>query len=128
MPDKKQACSIKVAVEPKYLPEHSDPEQNHFVFAYYINIHNAGQIAAQLISRHWLIVDANDNVQEVRGLGVVGCQPLLEPGAHFEYSSSCVLTTPVGVMRGSYQMVTMDGSQFEATIAEFTLAMPHVLH
>ncbi len=119
---------ISVAVETHYLADQSDPDEGRYVFAYNIDILNTGTIPAQLISRHWVITDAESHVQEVRGLGVVGHQPLLKPGEHFEYTSGCVLTTPVGTMRGSYQMVAEDGTQFEASIAEFTLAMPRVLH
>jgi ApaG protein len=119
---------ISVTVETQYLPDQSDPQDGRYVFAYSISILNTGNIAAQLISRHWIINDAESHVQEVRGLGVVGHQPLLKPGESFEYTSGCVLTTAVGSMHGSYQMVAEDGTQFEAPIAEFTLAMPRVLH
>ena len=119
---------ISVTAETQYLADQSDPQDGRYVFAYNITILNTGNIAAQLISRHWLISDAESHVQEVRGLGVVGHQPLLQPGESFEYTSGCVLATPVGTMRGSYQMVAEDGIQFEAPIAEFTLAMPRVLH
>jgi ApaG protein len=98
------------------------------VFAYTINIKNTGNIAAQLVSRHWIITDANDLVQEVRGLGVVGEQPLLKPGESFEYTSGAAIATPVGIMRGSYQMMAEDGTQFDAPIPEFTLSVPRVLH
>ncbi len=119
---------IAVTAETQYLADQSDPQDGRYVFAYNIVIQNTGTIAAQLISRHWIIRDAESHVQEVRGLGVVGHQPLLKPGERFEYSSGCVLTTPVGTMRGSYQMVAEDGTQFEAPIAEFVLTMPRVLH
>jgi ApaG protein len=119
---------IGVAAETHYLADQSDPQEGRYVFAYSITLLNTGTVAAQLISRHWIIRDAEDHVQEVRGLGVVGHQPLLKPGERFEYTSGCVLTTPVGTMRGSYQMAAEDGTQFEAPIAEFTLAMPRVLH
>ncbi|HET7775727.1 MAG TPA: Co2+/Mg2+ efflux protein ApaG [Azospira sp.] len=119
---------IAVTTEPQYLPEQSDPDAERYVFAYTITIRNTGTIAAQLISRHWLITDANEEVQEVRGLGVVGHQPLLQPGESFEYTSGASLNTPVGTMRGSYQMVAEDGTPFEAEIPEFTLALPRVLH
>ncbi len=98
------------------------------MFSYTITIRNTGTVAAQLISRHWIIADAESHVQEVRGLGVVGHQPFLKPGESFEYTSGCALATPVGTMRGSYQMTAEDGTQFDAPIAEFTLAMPRVLH
>ncbi len=119
---------IRVDVTTQYLPEQSEPGEDHFAFAYSIAISNIGTVAAQLISRHWIITDANNQVQEVRGLGVVGHQPLLQPGQSFEYTSGCVLATPVGSMRGSYQMTAEDGTQFEAPIDEFVLSMPRVLH
>lgn len=119
---------VGVTAEIHYLADQSDPQEGRYVFAYSITLLNTGTVAAQLISRHWIIRDAEDHVQEVRGLGVVGHQPLLRPGERFEYTSGCVLTTPVGTMRGSYQMVAEDGTQFEVPIAEFTLAMPRVLH
>jgi ApaG protein len=119
---------VRVDVVTQYLPDQSEPEQSRFTFAYTITIANTGTVAAQLISRHWVITDANNEVQEVRGLGVVGHQPLLQPNQSFEYTSGCVLTTPVGSMKGSYQMTAEDGTQFEAPIAEFVLSMPRVLH
>lgn len=119
---------ISVSVSTQYLPEQSDPAAGRHVFAYAIDIRNTGTVAAQLISRHWIITDAEGNVQEVRGLGVVGHQPLLQPGQNFEYTSGCALTTPVGTMRGSYQMTAEDGTRFETPIAEFVLSMPRVLH
>jgi len=119
---------VAVTTVPQYLPEQSEPEAERYVFAYTITIQNTGSIASQLISRHWLITDANEEVQEVRGLGVVGQQPLLQPGERFEYTSGASLKTPVGTMRGSYQMVAEDGTQFEVEIPEFALAMPRVLH
>lgn len=119
---------IAVETAPQFIPDQSDPENERYVFAYTITVRNIGSVPAQLISRHWIITDANDSVQEVRGLGVVGHQPLLKPGESFEYTSGCSLGTPVGTMRGSYQMVAEDGTQFEASIPEFTLAIPRVLH
>lgn len=119
---------IRVDVATQYVPEQSDPEDNRYTFAYTITIANTGTIAAQLISRHWIITDAENQVQEVRGLGVVGQQPLLQPAQSFEYTSGCVLATPVGSMRGSYQLTAEDGTQFEAPITEFVLSMPRVLH
>ncbi len=119
---------IAISTMPQYVAEQSEPAQGNYVFAYTITIDNIGSIAAQLISRHWIITDANGKVQEVRGLGVVGRQPLLQPGEKFVYTSGCQLETPVGTMRGSYQMTGVDGMQFEAEIPEFTLAVPHVLH
>lgn len=119
---------IAVSAAPQFIADQSDPENGHYVFAYTMTIRNVGNIAAQLVSRHWVITDADEAVQEVRGLGVVGRQPLLQPGESFEYTSGCALPTPVGTMRGSYQMVAEDGTHFEAPIAEFTLAIPRVLH
>lgn len=119
---------ISVTAETQYLADQSDPQDGRYVFAYNITILNTGNIAAQLISRHWLINDAESHVQEVRGLGVVGHQPLLKPGESFEYTSGCPLASPVGTMSGSYQMVAEDGTRFEAPIPEFMLAMPRTLH
>jgi ApaG protein len=119
---------IRVDVVTRYLPEQSDPESDRYVFSYAVTIHNVGSVAAQLISRHWLITDADGKVQEVRGLGVVGNQPLLQPGEKFEYASGSALETPVGTMKGSYQMVAEDGTQFDAAIPEFVLSMPRTLH
>ena len=119
---------ITVTADTQYLADQSDPQDGRYVFAYHITLRTTGTIAAQLISRHWIIQDAEAHLQEVRGLGVVGHQPLLKPDESFEYTSGCVLTTPVGTMRCSYQMEAEDGTQFEAPIAEFTLAMPRVLH
>ncbi|WP_018409899.1 Co2+/Mg2+ efflux protein ApaG [Methyloversatilis thermotolerans] len=119
---------VTVSVQAHYVEEQSDPEESRFVFAYTVTIVNSGSVPAQLISRHWVIRDANDTAQEVRGLGVIGQQPLLKAGEKFEYTSGCALNTPVGTMRGSYQMVAEDGTSFEAEIPEFTLAMPRVLH
>src|SRR5690606_28439647 len=117
-----------VTVETAFVKDQSDERQNRYVFSYTVTIRNTGSVAAQLISRHWVITDANDSVQEVRGLGVVGAQPLLKPGEQFEYTSGTVLTTPVGSMRGSYHMTAEDGTQFDAEIAPFVLSMPRVLH
>ena len=117
-----------VTVETEFVPEQSDEQQDRYVFSYTITVHNAGSVPAQLISRHWIITDANDEVQEVRGLGVVGMQPLLQPGEQFEYTSGTVLATPVGTMRGSYQVTAEDGTQFEAAVPEFMLIAKRVLH
>lgn len=119
---------ITVTTRALYIPEQSDEGADRFVFAYTIIIANTGQTPAQLISRHWLITDAHQKVQEVRGLGVVGEQPLLKPGEQFEYTSGTAIATPVGAMKGSYQMVADDGSQFEAEVPEFILSVPRVLH
>ena len=119
---------IAVHASPQSIADQSDPATERYVFAYTITIENVGTVPAQLISRHWVITDANSRVQDVRGLGVVGQQPLLKPGETFEYTSGCQLDTPVGTMRGSFQMTAEDGTQFEAEIAEFTLSIPRVLH
>lgn len=119
---------IKVDTSTAFLPEQSDEGSDRYVFAYTITISNTGTVPAQLISRHWIITDSANQVQEVRGLGVIGEQPLLRPGESFEYTSGTALATPVGTMRGSYQMVAEDGTKFEAPVAEFSLAMPRVLH
>lgn len=119
---------VAVSAVPKYIAEQSDPANDSYVFAYAITIENVGTVPAQLIARHWIITDAAGEVQEVRGLGVVGRQPLLQPGEKFEYTSGCQLETPVGTMRGSYQLTAVDGTQFDAEIREFTLAVPRVLH
>ena len=119
---------IIVSAYPQYVADQSDPEREHYLFAYTIRITNTGTVAAQLISRHWIITDGELRVEEVRGLGVVGEQPLIRPGETYEYSSGCQLETPVGTMRGNYQMVAEDGTSFEAEIPEFTLSIPRVLH
>lgn len=119
---------IRIEVVTRYLPEQSDPESDRYVFSYAITITNVGSVAAQLISRHWLITDVDGKVQEVRGLGVVGNQPLLQPGEKFEYASGSALETPVGTMKGTYQMVAEDGTHFDAPIPEFVLSMPRTLH
>lgn len=119
---------IEVSVNTLYLPEQSDEAADRYVFAYTVTIRNSGGATAQLVSRHWIIKDARDQVQEVRGLGVVGAQPTLRPGESFEYTSGTSIATPVGTMRGSYQMVAEDGTQFDAPVAEFVLSMPRTLH
>jgi ApaG protein len=117
-----------VSVETVFIPEQSDVAHNRYAFAYHVKISNSGNIAAQLISRHWIIVEANGEQQEVKGLGVVGAQPMLQPGEQFEYSSGTMINTPMGEMHGSYQMVAEDGTRFDAIIAPFALSMPRVLH
>ena len=119
---------IEVSAKAFYVEDQSDPDKNHFVFGYKIKVTNTGAIAARLVSRHWLITDSNHRVEEVRGLGVIGQQPTLKPGESFEYTSGCPLATPVGTMRGEYQMVAEDGTKFDAPIPEFTLSVPRVLH
>jgi ApaG protein len=127
MPDTKK---YRIDVQPvaQFIPDQSDPDDNRYLFAYTITITNTGEVPAQLVSRHWIITDAHEEIQEVRGLGVVGKQPLLKPGESFQYTSGSSLTTPVGTMKGTYQMVAEDGTHFDAEIPEFTLAMPRVLH
>ncbi|MCX7032930.1 MAG: Co2+/Mg2+ efflux protein ApaG [Arenimonas sp.] len=120
--------AIQVIVTTRFLEDQSIPEDDRFVFAYTIRIQNLGEVAAQLVSRHWLITDANGKVQEVRGDGVVGEQPWLQPGEQFEYTSGAVLETPLGTMRGSYQMVADDGTRFDAMIDPFMLSIPRTLH
>jgi ApaG protein len=127
MPDSDK-YRFEVKPVPHFIPDQSDPEGERYVFAYTITIRNIGSTPAQLISRHWVITDANNDVQEVRGLGVVGEQPLLKPGESFEYTSGCQLSTPVGTMKGTYQMVAEDGTRFDSEIPEFVLAIPRVLH
>lgn len=119
---------IKVEVKTAYVESQSEPDRNRYVFAYTITITNAGTVSAQLITRHWVITDANNRVQEVRGEGVVGEQPHLKPGMSFEYTSGTVLETPVGSMHGSYQLRADDGTEFDAAISPFTLATPRTLH
>ena len=119
---------IKVAVRTQFVPQQSDADAGRFVFAYTITISNAGRVPAKLLTRHWLITDANGKVQEVRGEGVVGEHPHLAPGEAFRYTSGAVLETPIGAMEGSYQMVADDGTRFDAPIAPFRLAVPGVLN
>jgi ApaG protein len=124
----KPRYQIQVNVLASYLAEQSDPESRRYVFAYTVTIHNAGVEAARLLNRHWLIANAEGKVQEVRGRGVVGEQPHLRPGESFRYTSGTMIETPVGTMRGSYEMVADDGTRFEAPIPPFSLAMPTSLH
>ena len=119
---------IGISATTQYIADQSDEAKDRFVFSYTITIRNSGTLPAQLISRHWIITDSHNQVQEVRGLGVIGAQPLLKPGEKFEYTSGTALATPVGTMSGSYQMVAEDGTQFDAPIPEFTLSVPRVLH
>lgn len=120
--------NIEVNIETQYIEEQSLPDQDHYVFAYTITIHNSGEVPAQLLRRHWIITDANNKVQEVKGEGVVGEQPHLQPGESYRYTSGTMLETPVGTMRGSYQMIADDGVEFDADIPQFTLSMPRTLH
>jgi ApaG protein len=124
----KKAYDIKVNVETRYIPEQSAPDESRYVFAYTITISNAGSIPAQLLTRHWIITDANGRIQEVRGEGVVGEHPHLRPGEAFRYTSGAMIETPVGSMHGSYQMRADDGTLFDAPIAPFSLSVPRLLH
>jgi ApaG protein len=121
-------CDIRIQVVTSYIDDQSEPDSDRYVFAYTITISNEGDVAAKLISRHWVITDANGKVQEVSGDGVVGEQPQLKPGEEFRYSSGAVLETPVGAMQGLYRMEAEDGVNFDAPIAPFTLAVPGLLH
>lgn len=122
------AYEMTVTVRTQYLEDQSNPDASQYLFAYAVTIKNTGSVTAQLISRRWTITDANDHVQEVRGLGVVGHQPLLAPGEQFEYTSGTSLATPQGTMRGEYFCVAEDGEQFESKIPEFVLSLPRTLH
>jgi len=119
---------ILVTVRSRYIPEKSSVSARQYAFAYTVNIANRGSIAAQLESRHWIITDADGDVQEVRGEGVVGAQPVLQPGEEFEYTSWCMIATPTGTMRGSYQMVDAEGDRFDAEIAPFKLTPDNLLN
>ena len=121
-------CDIRIQVVTSYIDDQSEPDSDRYVFAYTITITNEGDVAAKLISRHWVITDANGKVQEVSGDGVVGEQPHLRPGEEFRYSSGAVLETPVGAMQGLYRMQAENGVNFDAPIAAFTLAVPGLLH
>ena len=120
--------TIEIAVETSFVDEQSEPDEDRYVFAYTVTIRNVGTVAARLLTRHWIITDANGHVQEVRGEGVVGEQPHLQPGEGFRYTSAAMIETPVGSMHGSYQMVADDGFHFEAEIPAFSLSIPHTLH
>lgn len=119
---------IDVSAKSRFVRDQSSPEENCYVFAYTVTIKNTGAVAAQLKTRHWIITDAQGQVQEVRGDGVVGEQPRLEPGESFRYTSAAMLETPVGTMHGSYRMVADDGTEFDAPISPFSLAMPNIVH
>jgi|TARA_B110000967_G_C18840765_1_gene539239 ApaG protein len=120
--------NIQVNVQTRYIEDQSNPEKNYYIFAYTITIVNQGQQPAKLLTRHWVITDSNHKVQEVRGDGVIGEQPVLKPGEQFVYTSGTMLETSVGTMKGSYQMEADDGFQFDATVEEFVLSTPRVLH
>jgi len=117
-----------IDVDTRYLDEQSEPDQDRYVFAYTIHIRNTGSVPARLLGRHWFITDANGNVQEVTGEGVVGEQPWLRPGEDFSYTSGAVLETHLGTMHGSYEMLADDGTRFDAPIPRFTLSVPRTLH
>ena len=119
---------VSVQARPFYLAEQSDESSEQYTFAYQITITNEGSIAAKLLTRHWIIEDAQGRAQEVRGEGVIGEYPELAPGQSFEYTSGVTLNSPVGTMRGSYQMIAADGTEFEAPINQFVLSMPRTLH
>jgi ApaG protein len=124
----RQRYSIQIDVETRYIAEQSSPEDRRYVFAYTITIANVGEVAAQLLTRHWIITDANGRVQEVHGEGVVGEHPYLKPGEAFRYTSGAMIETPVGSMHGSYQMRADDGTLFDAPIPPFSLSIPRLLH
>lgn len=119
---------VRVCVESRYVAERSRPQEGHWFFAYTIEVRNLGTVEVQLMSRHWIITDAEGQIQEVRGPGVVGKQPILAPGQAFEYTSFCPLTTSFGTMHGTYQMVSADGRRFDAEIAPFALGEPHSIN
>ncbi|WP_290539293.1 MULTISPECIES: Co2+/Mg2+ efflux protein ApaG [Alcanivorax] len=120
--------NIQVSVETEFLADQSDPDSQRWVFAYHITIRNEGTVSARLLTRHWVITDGEDRVQEVHGEGVIGEQPHIAPGQEFSYTSGAILETEVGSMRGSYQMIGEDGTHFDAQVPMFTLAVPHALH
>ena len=126
--DEHSDYALEISVATQFLDEQSDPDGGRYVFAYTIRIRNLGRLPAQLLDRHWLITDGNGKVEEVRGEGVVGEQPRLEPGEAFTYTSGAVLETAVGTMQGSYHMSGDDGTEFDAPIPAFTLAVPRTLH
>jgi len=119
---------INVEVRPAYLEDQSDPSNDHYVFSYTVTIRNDGKKSARLLTRHWVITDGDGQVQEVRGEGVIGEQPLLSPGEDFKYTSGTFMNTPVGTMCGSYQMISDSGELFDTDIPNFTLAVPNTLH
>ncbi|WP_329741318.1 Co2+/Mg2+ efflux protein ApaG [Dyella sp. A6] len=124
----KSPYTIDVCVVTRFVPDQSRPDDNRYVFAYTVTLRNAGDVPARLITRHWVITDANGKTEEVSGEGVIGEQPWMRPGDDYEYTSGAVLETPVGTMGGSYQMLADDGTRFEAPIPRFTLSIPRTLH
>lgn len=119
---------LDVSVTTRYIDDQSAPDRDSYVFTYSVTIKNKGQVGAQLIARHWIITDANNHIEEIRGLGVVGRQPLLKPGEEFEYTSGTSLATPQGSMQGEFLCVTEQGEQFNVEIPEFLLSLPRTLH
>ena len=128
MTEKNSSYDTRVEVETNYISDQSEPDEDRYVFSYTITIENHGKIPAKLLTRHWNITDANGNVQEVKGEGVVGEQPHLKPGDGFKYTSGTILETPVGSMAGSYHMLADDGTEFDTPIPTFTLSVPNTLH
>jgi len=120
--------NVRVEVEARYAAQHSQPFKNKWLFHYTVRITNEGDDTVQLLSRHWIITSGDGHVEEVRGPGVVGAQPVLAPGETFEYTSGCELRTSCGTMRGTYQMVTEDGDHFDVEIAPFTMTEPYTVH
>ena len=119
---------VRVKVESEYAPDRSEPSKNQWFFVYSVTIVNEGTETVQLLTRHWIIKDGAGHIEEVRGPGVVGKQPILKPGESFDYTSGCPLTTPFGVMEGTYQMITQEGERFDARVAPFTLSEPYTVH
>ena len=119
---------VRVRVESEYAPDRSEPSKSQWFFVYAVTITNEGTDTVQLLTRHWVIKDATGHIEEVRGPGVVGKQPILKPGESFDYTSGCPLTTPFGVMEGTYQMITQSGDRFDAKVAPFTLSEPYTVH
>ncbi len=126
--NERSSYTIDVQVEPRFVPDQSRPGDNRYVFAYTITLHNSGDVPARLLTRHWVITDANGKIEEVTGEGVVGEQPWIRPGDEYQYTSGAVLETAVGVMQGTYEMLADDGTRFEAAIPAFTLSIPRTLH
>jgi ApaG protein len=122
------ASNIDISVQTQYLQEQSDPAKNRYAFSYTIGIQNLGDEPVKLLSRHWIITDDNNQIEEVKGPGVVGLQPLIQPGQKFVYTSGAVLATQFGTMQGSYEMLKPDGSRFDAPIPAFLLSRPHSVH
>ena len=124
----KNTYALQVEVEAQYLADQSDPANQQYLFAYQVRITNTGERPVQVVSRHWVIIDGDNRREEVKGLGVVGQQPVISPGETFEYTSGCLLETPVGTMRGTYLALGDDGDPFRVEIPEFLLAVPRTLH